>query len=141
MVLAQLGHIPTAPGEVVERLSGATIAITNKVPIRAEALNQLPALRMIAVAATGTDIVDSATCRERGMVVTNNVEYARTIRMLRDWGQSEKYRHALKGFNYRMEAMQGSVLRIKLRRLDEWTDARRAGAPDGSRTGSDRRWH
>jgi dTDP-4-amino-4,6-dideoxygalactose transaminase len=65
---------------------------------------------------------------EGGIVVTNNPEYACTIRMLRDWGQKEKYRHALKGYNYRMDGLQGSILRVKLRHLNAWTEARRANA-------------
>jgi dTDP-4-amino-4,6-dideoxygalactose transaminase len=63
---------------------------------------------------------------EGGAVTTSNSEYARTIRMLRDWGQDRKYHHALHGFNYRMEAFQGAILRVKLRHLDRWTEARRA---------------
>ncbi|MER2527355.1 MAG: DegT/DnrJ/EryC1/StrS family aminotransferase [Candidatus Competibacter denitrificans] len=62
---------------------------------------------------------------EGGMVVTNNDEFAHTIRMLRDWGQEPKYQHVLKGFNYRMEGVQGAILRVKLRHLDAWTEARR----------------
>jgi len=65
---------------------------------------------------------------EGGMVVTDNPEYARTIRMLRDWGQERKYHHVLKGYNYRMEGMQGAILRVKLRHLDAWTEARRRHA-------------
>ena len=65
---------------------------------------------------------------EGGMVVTNNPEYARTIRMLRDWGQDDKYHHVLKGYNYRMDAFQGAVLQAKLRHLEAWTEARRAHA-------------
>ena len=65
---------------------------------------------------------------EGGMVVTNNEEYARTLRMLRDWGQERKYHHVLKGFNYRMEGVQGAILRVKLRHLEAWTQARRAHA-------------
>jgi len=65
---------------------------------------------------------------EGGMVVTNNSEYAGAIRMLRDWGQERKYLHSVKGYNYRMEAMQGAILRIKLRHLESWTQARRAHA-------------
>ena len=65
---------------------------------------------------------------EGGMVVTNNAEYARTIRMLRDWGAEKKYQHVLKGYNYRMEGIQGAVLRVKLRHLEKWTEARRAAA-------------
>jgi glycerate dehydrogenase len=66
----------TTANVVVERLAGATIAITNKVPLRADALAQLPDLKMIAVAATGTDNVDLAACRERGIVVANIRNYS-----------------------------------------------------------------
>ena len=65
---------------------------------------------------------------EGGAVTTSNAEYARTIRMLRDWGQDRKYHHVLRGFNYRMEGLQGAILRVKLRHLDQWTEARRAAA-------------
>jgi dTDP-4-amino-4,6-dideoxygalactose transaminase len=67
-------------------------------------------------------------CGEGGMVVTNNVDYMRTIRMLRDWGAEKKYQHVLKGYNYRMDGIQGAVLRVKLRHLETWTEARRAAA-------------
>jgi len=65
---------------------------------------------------------------EGGMVVTSNPEYARAIGMLRDWGQERKYHHTLKGYNYRMEAMQAAILRVKLRHLEKWTECRRAHA-------------
>jgi dTDP-4-amino-4,6-dideoxygalactose transaminase len=65
---------------------------------------------------------------EGGMVVTGNPEFARTIRMLRDWGAEKKYHHALPGYNYRMEGIQAAILRVKLRHLEEWTEARRRNA-------------
>jgi dTDP-4-amino-4,6-dideoxygalactose transaminase len=65
---------------------------------------------------------------EGGALVTNNPEYARTVRMLRDWGQDRRYHHLLKGFNYRMDGFQGAILRIKLRYLEAWTEARRTAA-------------
>ena len=65
---------------------------------------------------------------EGGMVATDNPEFARTIRMLRDWGAEKKYEHVLKGFNYRMEGVQGAILRVKLQYLEAWTEARRAHA-------------
>jgi dTDP-4-amino-4,6-dideoxygalactose transaminase len=65
---------------------------------------------------------------EGGMVVTNSEEYARKIRMFRDWGAEEKYRHVLKGYNYRLEGIQGAVLRVKLKYLEAWTEGRRAAA-------------
>jgi glycerate dehydrogenase len=66
----------TAPAQVVERLAGAEIAITNKVPIDAAALAALPALKMIAISATGTNNVDLDACRARGIVVSNIRGYA-----------------------------------------------------------------
>lgn len=63
---------------------------------------------------------------EGGAVTTSNPEYARKIRMLRDWGQDRKYHHVLHGYNYRMEGLQGAILRVKLRHLEGWTEARRA---------------
>jgi glycerate dehydrogenase len=66
----------TDAGDVVARLRGATIAITNKVPLRAEHIAQLPELNMVAIAATGTDNVDLAACRARGIVVSNIRNYS-----------------------------------------------------------------
>ncbi len=62
---------------------------------------------------------------EGGAVVTNNEKYVEVIRQLRDQGQSEKYHHARVGYNYRMEALQGAVLGVKLKHLDDWNRARR----------------
>jgi dTDP-4-amino-4,6-dideoxygalactose transaminase len=62
---------------------------------------------------------------EGGMVTTSNADYARTIRMLRDWGQEKKYHHDILGFNARMEGIQGAVLRVKLKYLEQWTENRR----------------
>jgi len=66
----------TPPGEVVERLAPATIAICNKLPLRAETLSQLPKLKLIAVAATGVDNVDLAYCRSHNIAVCNTRGYA-----------------------------------------------------------------
>ena len=62
---------------------------------------------------------------EGGAVVTNNADYHAKIRILRDQGQSRKYHHELVGYNYRLEGMQGAILRVKLRHLDDWNTARR----------------
>ena len=62
--------------ELIERLRGAAVAITNKVPLREAVLRQLPQLRMIAVAATGYDIVDVGYCRDHGIAVANIRNYA-----------------------------------------------------------------
>ena len=66
----------TAPEDVAERLAGADIAISNKVPIRRAAIEQLPNLRLIAIPATGYDAFDIPACKERGIVVSNVREYA-----------------------------------------------------------------
>jgi dTDP-4-amino-4,6-dideoxygalactose transaminase len=65
---------------------------------------------------------------EGGIVVTKHSEHAEKAKLLRDWGQKEKYQHVLKGYNYRMDNLQGSILKVKLRHLDTWTEARRANA-------------
>lgn len=65
---------------------------------------------------------------EGGMVVTGDEELANRVRMLRDWGQERKYHHVEKGFNYRMDGIQGAILRVKLRHLEDWTEARRRHA-------------
>jgi len=62
--------------DVVERLRGAAVAITNKVPLRGAVLRELPELRMIAVAATGYDVVDVGYCRDHGIAVANIRNYA-----------------------------------------------------------------
>lgn len=69
-------HPKTSPEQIVERLAGATVAITNKVPLRADTLAQLPSLKMIAVAATGYDVIDVPYCREHGIAVANIRNYA-----------------------------------------------------------------
>jgi dTDP-4-amino-4,6-dideoxygalactose transaminase len=65
---------------------------------------------------------------EGGAVVTDGGGYAEKIGRLRDHGQSQKYHHDEVGYNYRMEGIQGAVLGVKLRHLDEWNAARRRHA-------------
>jgi dTDP-4-amino-4,6-dideoxygalactose transaminase len=65
---------------------------------------------------------------EGGIVTTANPEYARRIRMLRDWGAEQRYHYVMQGYNYRLDSVQAAVLRVKLRYLDRWTEARRANA-------------
>lgn len=65
---------------------------------------------------------------EAGAIVTNSEKYVDIIRELRDQGQSAKYLHERVGYNYRMEGIQGAVLAVKLKHLDDWTEARRAHA-------------
>jgi dTDP-4-amino-4,6-dideoxygalactose transaminase len=67
-------------------------------------------------------------CGEGGMVLARDPEGARCVRSLRDWGQTGKYHHEMLGFNYRMDGIQGAILRVKLRRLESWTEIRRANA-------------
>ncbi|MCG6885402.1 MAG: D-2-hydroxyacid dehydrogenase [Silicimonas sp.] len=66
----------TAPERVIERLKGADIAVSNKVPIRRDAIEALPDLKMICIPATGYDAFDTAACKERGIVVSNVRGYA-----------------------------------------------------------------
>jgi dTDP-4-amino-4,6-dideoxygalactose transaminase len=92
-------------------------------------------------------------CGEGGALVTDRDDLAARARMLRDWGQSERYCHTLRGFNYRMDAIQGAALNVKLRHLDQWTAQRRAVArayedaladtpiQRAAPTGDDHVWH
>jgi glycerate dehydrogenase len=66
----------SAPQQIVPRLEGATVAIINKLPMRSETLERLPQLKMIAVAATGYDVVDIAYCQAHGIAVANIRNYA-----------------------------------------------------------------
>jgi dTDP-4-amino-4,6-dideoxygalactose transaminase len=65
---------------------------------------------------------------EGGLVTTSSLTYARALRMLRDWGEESRYHHVVQGFNYRMDAIQGAILRVKLRHLPAWTERRQAHA-------------
>lgn len=69
-------HESTPPGQVVERLEHAEVAISNKVPLMSAALAQLPCLKLIAVAATGTNNVDLDYCRAHGIAVCNVSGYS-----------------------------------------------------------------
>ena len=61
----------TAQGDVADRLVDATIAIVNKRRLTADLIAALPALQMVAVAATGYNNIDLDACRARGIVVSN----------------------------------------------------------------------
>jgi len=91
----------TAPAQTLERLRHATVAVSNKVLLDAEILAQAPDLKFIAIAATGSNNIDLAAARERGIVVSNVTGYATPsvvehvfalmlslTRRLNDWQQS-----------------------------------------------------
>jgi dTDP-4-amino-4,6-dideoxygalactose transaminase len=63
-----------------------------------------------------------------GMVVTNSVDIAEKVKMLRNHGCKEKYYHLIAGFNSRLDTLQAAILRVKLRHLDEWIKLRREKA-------------
>jgi dTDP-4-amino-4,6-dideoxygalactose transaminase len=67
-------------------------------------------------------------CGEGGAVTTDCGELAARLRNLRDWGQSRKYLHVEKGFNYRLDEIQAAMLSVKLPYLERWTDLRRKAA-------------
>lgn len=66
----------TAPGDVADRITDADIVITNKSPVRQESIAKARNLKLVAVAATGYDVVDVAACKERGVAVCNIRSYA-----------------------------------------------------------------
>lgn len=65
---------------------------------------------------------------EGGAIITQDEDIAQKIRMIRDHGQRKKYFHDLEGYNGRLDAIQAGVLRIKLKRLDDWNRARSENA-------------
>jgi len=67
---------------------------------------------------------------EGGAIVTNDPALATRVRLLRSWGEETRYEHKYRGFNYRMDALQGAVLDVKLKYLEAWTDARRSRAAE-----------
>lgn len=69
-------HDRTSTEQVAQRIADADIVIVNKVRLTAQALGQAPRLRLVAVAATGTDNVDLQACAQRGIVVSNIRNYA-----------------------------------------------------------------
>src|SRR5260221_143875 len=70
---------------------------------------------------------------EGGMVTTSDPEYARKIKLLRSWGEEGRYHPVLKGYNYRLQGIQAAILRVKLSRLDAWTEIRCALAAEYDR--------
>src|SRR5207244_12010295 len=67
-------------------------------------------------------------CGEACAVTTKDKVIADKVRMLRDHGQVQKYRHEIEGYNGRLDAIQAGILRAKLKRLPEWNLKRRTNA-------------
>ncbi|MEN3026713.1 MAG: DegT/DnrJ/EryC1/StrS family aminotransferase [Chlorobiota bacterium] len=65
-------------------------------------------------------------CGDSGMVVTRSGEFAKSLRLLRNHGMEQRYLHAVIGGNFRMDAFQAAILRVKLAYLSEWNQRRRA---------------
>ena len=84
------------------------------------------------VDALGRPLAGAVVMATRGWsgpaVTTDDEEVAKTIKMLREHGQVQKYYHDLEGYNGRLDAIQAALLRIKLRHLQTWNDQRRAAA-------------
>jgi dTDP-4-amino-4,6-dideoxygalactose transaminase len=65
---------------------------------------------------------------DAGAITTNDPAIAERIRMLRNYGEETRYHHSVKGFNSRLDEIQAAILRVKLRHLDKWNEARRERA-------------
>ena len=63
-----------------------------------------------------------------GIILTNNKQIYEKILLLRDYGQKERYHHSILGFNSRLDEIQAAILRVKLKKLDEWNNLRRKNA-------------
>jgi len=68
------------------------------------------------------------SCGEGGAVTTDDEQVAKTVKMLREHGQAQKYYHDLEGYNGRLHSIQAAFLRVKLRHLADWNAGRRAAA-------------
>ena len=75
----------TQPSACLQRLDGAAIAITNKIRLDADLLHQLPDLRLICAASTGTDQVDHGACQELGIEVRNAGRYSKASVVQVSW--------------------------------------------------------
>ena len=64
-------------------------------------------------------------CGEGGIAVTSDAVLAEKIALLRNWGAKDRYNQESLGFNYRMDAVQGAILGVKLKRLIDWTETRK----------------
>ena len=67
-------------------------------------------------------------CGEAGAITTNDSDLAKTMRMIRDHGQAQKYYHDIEGYNGRLDAIQAGILQVKLKHLPKWTEQRGATA-------------
>jgi dTDP-4-amino-4,6-dideoxygalactose transaminase len=72
-------------------------------------------------------------CGEAGAVTTNDEQIARTIRIIRDHGQRQKYHHDMEGYNGRLDTIQAGLLQVKLRHLAKWNAQRREHAAEYDR--------
>jgi dTDP-4-amino-4,6-dideoxygalactose transaminase len=114
----------------------ALLAVAGKIPVIEDACQAIGAEHLGQQAGT----IGAAGCfsffpsknlgafGDGGLVTTNDAELAREIRLLRNHGAEPKYFHKRIGGNFRMDALQAAVLRVKLPYLHEWTNARRNNA-------------
>lgn len=63
-----------------------------------------------------------------GAVTTNSDKLADKVKLIRNWGSKKKYHHDTFGLNSRLDTIQAAVLRVKLKRMEDWTDRRRHSA-------------
>ncbi|MBA3271053.1 MAG: DegT/DnrJ/EryC1/StrS family aminotransferase [Acidobacteria bacterium] len=96
--------------------------------LASDAQGQCAGSRGVAAAFSFYPGKNLGACGEGGLLVTNDAAIDRQARVLRDWGQTRRYEHAVLGYNYRMDGVQGAILRVKFRHLAAWTAARRAHA-------------
>lgn len=119
---AYTGYETTAPEQIVERSKGFDVVITNKCPMTADVITQLPDLKLICVAATGVNNIDLAAAEKAGVAVMNAKAYStdavaeqtlgmaisllRQFTFFNDYVKSGKYSAADRLFNYERPTFQ-----------------------------------
>ncbi|MDI6641220.1 MAG: DegT/DnrJ/EryC1/StrS family aminotransferase [Elusimicrobiota bacterium] len=100
------------------------LQISNEIPLKDKRVGSIGALGCFSFY-PGKNL---GAYGDAGMIVTNNSQYAEKLRMLRDCGRKEKYLHEIIGYNKRLDTLQAAILRVKLKKLNQWNEVRRKNA-------------
>ena len=125
--MSEAGYQQTEPGVFVHALTGQKIYLVEDCAQSHSAEYKAKKVGALSKASSWSFYPGKnlGAYGEAGAVMTNDDDLARRFRMIRDHGASQKYVHEMYGHNYRMEGMQGAVLGVKLKHLEEWNEGRR----------------